>query len=358
MAYCRFCGKPIAGEECTCDEYLKSIGKTPKKRVFNTKFRLNFSSGPAFVSSFRDQFGFGDDSIHKEDPFETNVPVVPDCIEQEDNEIIVKQYNIAKLRTRIKFMWAEGRMMITNKRLLFRAAGTSLTGDLLQEHQFTLDEIAGVEFQRDNKFSFLNLLGTLFVANGGLMAVLIPLVVAFVLGFKNAIENAESMSAMKTLSTVCVILAFFFLIFGLIGVLASIFLYQKQWLKVLLSGAAEAFPVLSIILFVTFGLGKLDKNAMIAFIVIGAIVLLISVICTIINSIIVCFVPNLVITIKTKGGQGAISVGSKNAIVDRDYSGFMEVLPWEDTNMAINELGTMIDDLQKMGDYAVEKWSK
>ena len=37
---------------------------------------------------------------------------------------------------------------------------------------------------------------------------------------------------------------------------------------------------------------------------------------------------------------------------------FVEVLPWEDTIMAMNELGTMIDDLQKQGDYAIEKWSK
>ena len=48
--------------------------------------------------------------------------------------------NLALLRTRLKFMKAEGRMMVTNRRVLFRAAGTSLTGNILQEHQFNLDE--------------------------------------------------------------------------------------------------------------------------------------------------------------------------------------------------------------------------
>lgn len=33
-------------------------------------------------------------------------------------------------------------------------------------------------------------------------------------------------------------------------------------------------------------------------------------------------------------------------------------LPWEDTELAINELGTMIADLQQQGNYAVEKWTK
>lgn len=55
-------------------------------------------------------------------------------------------------------------------------------------------------------------------------------------------------------------------------------------------------------------------------------------------------------------------IGSQKTMFMRktgdDYSGFAEVMPWEDTVMAMNELGTMIDDLQKQGDYAIEKWSK
>ena len=55
-------------------------------------------------------------------------------------------------------------------------------------------------------------------------------------------------------------------------------------------------------------------------------------------------------------------IGSQKSMFRRkvgdDYSGFAEVMPWEDTIMAMNELGTMIDDLQKQGDYAIEKWSR
>ena len=70
----------------------------------------------------------------------------------------------------------------------------------------------------------------------------------------------------------------------------------------------------------------------------------------------------MVIKIKTKGARGAIVIGSQKAIFRRktgdDYSGFAEVLPWEDTKQAINELGTMIDDLQQQGNYAIEKWTR
>ena len=41
-----------------------------------------------------------------------------------------------------------------------------------------------------------------------------------------------------------------------------------------------------------------------------------------------------------------------------EYTGFSEVLPWTDTDKAINEIGAMIDDLQTMGDYAIEKWKE
>ena len=59
--------------------------------------------------------------------------------------------------------------------------------------------------------------------------------------------------------------------------------------------------------------------------------------------------------------MNAVSIGSQQSLLRRnfskDYSGFKEIMPWEDTVIAINELGTLIDDLQKQGDYAIEKWS-
>ena len=92
----------------------------------------------------------------------------------------------------------------------------------------------------------------------------------------------------------------------------------------------------------------------------GLLIILIKLI-MLVNIIIVCFVPNLVIKVKTKSASGALEIGSKKAMLFREtgdeYSGFAEVMPWEDTILAINELGTLIDDLQKQGDYAIEKWS-
>lgn len=81
------------------------------------------------------------------------------------------------------------------------------------------------------------------------------------------------------------------------------------------------------------------------------------------NLFVNCFVKNLVIKLKLRGGYSAIHIGSKKSLLQRhggtdEYSGFTEVLPWEDTTMAMNELGALLDDLRKRGDYAIEKWSK
>ena len=80
----------------------------------------------------------------------------------------------------------------------------------------------------------------------------------------------------------------------------------------------------------------------------------------VINLIIVCLVPELRIVIKTKSAGEALQIRKKVwgffLKQNNEYTDFGEVLPWEDTDKAINELGALIDDIQTMGDLAIEKW--
>ena len=380
MAYCRFCGKELVNGQCDCDEFLASVGKkkeshrqeeahtyagqgaSEQKRYreeqrytgrqykeqryeephqeeqhyeeayhrtrdpfFVQSVGIDFSSPSSFVTSIRDQSGVSDPAASTGDPYEHNVPIVPDCVEAEDNEVIVKQYNLAMLRTRLKFMKAEGRLMVTNRRVLFRAAGTSLTGNILQEHQFNLDEIGGIEIHKDYKFSILSFLGCLILSG-----------FAFVL--------PEYLFA-TTGDTLTMILG---LIFGLACMVPTFVVYKHFWIKLFFAMAGSGCLLLAYTLS--------DSN------ILFGILALLGTLLLIIDLMIVCFVPNLVVKVKTKGAQGAVVIGSQKSMFSRktgdDYSGFAEVMPWEDTVMAMNELGTMIDDLQKQGDYAIEKWSK
>ena len=242
-------------------------------------------------------------------------------------EVIVKQYNIARLRTRLKFMRAEGRLMVTNRRVLFRAAGTSLTGNLLQEHEFNLDELSGIEMHKDYKFSLLNLFGSILIES---------LAVFLAMTLLSSTGNGGTIAAG--------------VILGILGILPTIIVYKHPWLKLLCAGISVA----------SFQLAVSSSSGGAGFLI---FLLVIASIFYLIDLVIVCFVPNLVIKLKVKGALPAIHIGSQRSLLQRrsgsdEYSGFVEVLPWEDTIMAMNEIGAMIDDLKKQGDYAIEKWSK
>lgn len=332
MKYCRYCGMELVDGQCNCYEFQASIGNATYQPVQDTKkdsflisfAKPNFSSFRGFVSSIREMCGMSEPNSSFADPYERNIPIVPGCIPPVENEVTIRQYNIAKLRTRLKLMSAEGRLMVTNKRVLFRAAGTSLTGNTLQEHQFNLDEIGGIEIHKDYKFSPMNFLGAL------LLAVLSVYATSFLL--TKIGPNA---------TVVCGIFL------GLLGLVPTFVIYKHFWLK--LFWAEVGMGLLNT------AFSASDDNGFIF------ILLAVSQIIVLFNTIIVWFVPNLVLKIKTKGAEGAISIGSDKAMFMRrsrkDYTGYAEILPWEDTVQAINELGTLIDDLQKQGDYAIEKWS-
>ena len=293
-------------------------------------FNPDFSSFSSLVTSMRDMMGRGEADSMYEDPYERDIPIVPDCIEPEENEIVVKQYNIAKLRSRMKFTRAEGRLMVTNRRLLFRATGTSPSGNVIQEHQFNLDEIGGLEMHKDYKFSILNLVGAILLLFGVLALVIM------------GISNVESLGAYRTWGY----------LLGFAGLVPSIIVYKRPWFKLL----GVYFSLGGFILLYLLARIQRSESSK-AFIVLLVLVCILLVL----DIIMVLFVPNLVIRIKTTGALPAVTLGSQKSIFQRqvgdDYSGFKEVLPWEDSMLAINELGTLIDDLQKQGDYAVEKWT-
>jgi hypothetical protein len=316
-----------------------------KEPFFVESFNLDFSSFSGFISSLRDQSGIGRENRNG-NPYEQNVPIVPDCIEPEANEVIIKQYNLCKMRTRIKFMKAEGRLMITNRRVLFRAAGTSLTGHTLQEHQFNIDEIGGIQMNKDYKFSFFNFI---------LCQIVAALAYLLVFMIMNGLDSESSAAA-------------FGIILGIVGILPTFIIQKHFWLKYFWAQAGAAaltFPLLSLFGEILFS----NKNAFL--LIVMLLIALINAIVIIINIIILCFIPNFRMEIKTKGASGALVIRGTASVLlrllyplfalsqkDQDYCGFEDVMPWEDTVMAINEVGTMIDDIQKNGDYAIEKWSK
>ena len=111
-----------------------------------------------FSSSMKNRMGIGSPEQNATDTYERGRKIVPACIRPVKNEITIKQYNIAVLRNLLKFERAEGRMQVTNKRVIFRAAGRSVGGRTILQHEFAIGEIAGIEAKKNYKFSFLYLI--------------------------------------------------------------------------------------------------------------------------------------------------------------------------------------------------------
>lgn len=107
--FCTKCGKPL--DECTCE----------KSTVGN----------PSFFASLKNRMGIGEPETNNAPLYEKNMQIVPENISANDGEIPIKQYNVATLRNRflgITISKAIGRLQITNKRVIFRAAGRCLRG--------------------------------------------------------------------------------------------------------------------------------------------------------------------------------------------------------------------------------------
>jgi len=65
-------------------------------------------------------------------------------------------------------------------------------------------------------------------------------------------------------------------------------------------------------------------------------------------------VDDLHILIKAKGAVGTMEIGRKLRSDER--SGFSIVRPWKDTEIAIREIGALLDDVKRFGDAGIDKW--
>ena len=316
MRYCTKCGKQLNdGETCLCGQ-----------KTTLTKVKTIFSKLGDGMNAAEDRLNF----------CERNMKIVPDCISTNEGEISIKQYDLAILRSRIRGQYAEGRLQVTNKRIIFRATGASTLGKTIIQSEFDVNEISGVELKKSNRISLLNILGGIF-----LTLIISPI---FTTIFEAIYDFSEFLSTIIAIA----------LSVGCVFIFAT--LKKKGWLKLaVLSGGLGALTgaagISTDILDIVFDFKLYSVINIFIFAV--AIVWLIALLR-------ISFVPDLTFYIKTKSASNVFEIkrrvwGILN-LSKNEYTGFSEVLPWKDTDLAAQELGSLIDDLQTMGDLAIEKW--
>ena len=312
--FCKNCGKPLEeGEKCTC------------KLQMSFDFAEGFGKVKKFVSKLPERMGICVSSKNAMNFFESDKEIVPDCIKADDGEVGIKQYEIATLRSRIRGQWSRGRLMVTNKRILFRAAGMSYSGLISQQYEFNVNEIAGIEIKKSNRISVLNII----------LCILLNSVVTTI--FSAMFDGLSSVS-----EGLAVFLA---IIFSILCAVPFFIVHKKFWLKLLA---------------MCCGIGALSGASSLEDFNIAVIFAVAMYIIWFLNVILVSLVPDLVLSVKTKGAGEAFIIRRKQFPTPYKpevmYTGFSEVVPIKDIDVFAKEIGALIDDIQTLGDMAIDKW--
>ncbi len=265
---------------------------------------------------FRKLLGIGEaDNNDVAGCFERGKRIVPDLVAPCEQEIPVKQYQLCNARSRLRGLWQEGRIQVTNKRVIFRLSGRSWIGRAMSHTEFTIDEVAGIALSNGVRFALWDfLLGFIFSAIamvlGGFFGGF-PVFLAYILG---------------------------------IAAMAPFFLLKKKYyIKTLF--LAFSVGVIS----VSMGGSTYDHPFLAK---VGVFLMVIAFILYIVALFLFSLKPSLSIKVMTKcASDSPISIWSAQTMVS-----VMEVLPGEDADVAIEELGSMITDIQKLGDFGIRKW--
>lgn len=352
-SFCGKCGRPLKdGEVCTCSQQ-SNLYSPPSESASQNKLKTinsnktNFSikssgSESTFIEGLKNRMGIGDPDLNKGDAYEKGKQIVPDIVEANEGEVPVRQYTIAHLRNRflgITYSQAIGRLQITNKRILFRAPGKSLGGRTILQHEFLVDEVAGIETRREYIFNFFDMLIAILISGIGLL-------------IGGAVSSFFMNVAGSDVSAVIFVIMGWLLGFAC---LLPFFLINKKWLLKICFTAASI--TINIPLAMAIGYRHEFLSYLTFFISFVFFIFYIT------NALIASIKPNLVLIVKTKGASDAIDIKCKRRSMfnisnseKEDHTGYTEIIPINNVEGAVREIGAVINDIQKLGDYGIEKW--
>jgi len=361
MLFCTQCGKQIEkGKICNCSKNanpdnspLKKVkGFFEKVKVLFGNYDENNTTGNATEDNAKLRLNYN---------YTPSPP--PAGFTPSEGEELVKQYHdVATLRTRYKFMKASGKLVVTNKRLIFKAAGRAFRGETNLQYEFEMGKIGGIETRKDWRFNLANTILSIFLCfiTGAITRSIIGLFYpkqSVNMLYYSAPPPDDATGAINAL----------LVIFGIIGVIVYFTAFRtRPFWQVILGGAIlgifiRVFGANGVLVLVLGLMGFGNPGSNNVFLLLLVLIALVLCIIAIIRN---AFVQNLVIIVKTEGATDAIAIcrdkskGIGNNSIQTEYTGYDDVIPGSHADLVIEELGAMISDIQTLGDLGIAKWKK
>jgi hypothetical protein len=304
MAYCTRCGRKIQpGEICAC--------------CADRTLPIDFTQFQGFIVSVKNKLGIGAPVKDADDCFERGRPIVPVSIEPAEGEIPIRQYDIAVIRARLRLLYAEGRLQVTSRRVVFRASGIGLAGKTTLQHEIRVEDVSAIEARITSKVNCIN-------SSVAFLFLGLPLFFGFA-----AAQAALTFS--KGIGAAIIIAAF-------ATGLTQLFAYRRKLLYRLAPVGASLGALFAATC--SFGFN-------IPFLVLFFLGCVFAAFAWLACS----FTPCLALRVKAKSGSSSfdITVGFTSSA--------SEALPAEQAEEAIREISAIIMDVQSLGAAAAEKWN-
>lgn len=256
-----------------------------------------------------------------------------------EGESTVRTYHCTYYRENSLGFTSGGFLGITNKRVIFQAAGNTPTGRSLIQSEVPVADVSGINSFKGTYLDFFALLGSLFLA--GLAMTLIPVILT---GLSFLLESYTFFQIIGWLLAIGAFIGSFFL---------SVKLIWRTFLVGVSAGALLSLAGTKLLDAMSLLAGGGGGSFWILLLMIGAFIYMI--ICAYWYS----RRPTFSLEINSSGGSSTpIRIASAGGFMNMAAINTPNALPGRDAETMLHEIGALITDIQTLGDYGIDKWKQ
>ncbi|MEL7636835.1 MAG: hypothetical protein GX768_08710 [Chloroflexi bacterium] len=256
-----------------------------------------------------------------------------------EGESTVRTYHCTYYREKALGLQSGGFLGVTNKRVIFQAAGDTPSGRSLIQSEVPIADVSGINSFKGTYFNFFAMLGALLLA--WLAMLVVP---AILTGLSYMLESYTFFQVIGWLLAIGALLGSFFL---------SV---KSIWRTVLVGVSAGALLSLA-------GIGVLDALSAITgggggdfwilFLLLGALIYMLMCASWYARR------PTFFLEINSSGGSSTpIRIASAGGFMNMAAINTPNALPGRDAETMLHEIGALITDIQTLGDYGIAKWKQ